>query len=574
MINRLPVELILKEFENLDYDSLINVCSIDRRFKAICDHHEDYLYKKMIARDFFNTNDNQNFINSLNIDTNIKPKKLYVLYNSHLIFKAINDHNLIELEKLLKLKNVNVKDKDGYTPLMQASIKGNLEAAKILVEKGADIFAKDKLGQDALIWACIMANLELVKFLVEKGAAINSKGQYDFTPLMSAIIEQQDLEIVKFLVEKGADVNARSSSNETALQIAGLVGELEIVKVLVEKGADVNAQDDDGKTARMIASENDHLEVAEYLRTAEREQLTRKSKIVRCKYCNKGYSSDEKLVSHLETSHWGSPLHRQSQRGGSNLENLPVELILKTIGNMKINDIDKLCKSNIRFKNICKVHEEYINKILFSPIKNKYGIDGLKIKLEKYPPSTKNIIQHILDNESSNILEYDKIENILIEAAYSDDINIIMFLGGYIKAFYTKKMLDGARLIDIFQYSIQNQRNEIPDKRNFEVADYLHRQFFPRVKDIIDCYSDVISMGWVKTAEIIKLRYIRDKPDLEYPPSVSRDIDVNRIKEILLKRMTIRYFPKFRDPSDDYEYDNIDPYLKNLSIEHLPIETY
>ena len=163
-----------------------------------------------------------------------------------------------------------------------------------------------------------MANLELVKFLVEKGAAINSKGQYDFTPLMSAIVEQQDLEIVKFLVEKGADVNARSSSNETALQIAGLVGELEIVKVLVEKGADVNAEDADGKTARMIASENDHLEVAEYLRTAEREQLTRKSKIVRCKYCNKGFSSDEKLVSHLETAHWGSPLHRQSQRGSTN----------------------------------------------------------------------------------------------------------------------------------------------------------------------------------------------------------------------------------------------------------------
>jgi ankyrin repeat protein len=345
-IKNLPVELILKEFENLDYDSLINVCSIDRRFKAICDHHEDYLYKKMIARDFFNTNDNQNFINSLNIDTNnIKPKKLYVLYNSHFIKKAINDNNLIELEKLLKNVNVNVKGKDGYTPLMQASRKllknvnvnvkgedgytplmqasrnGNLKAAKILVDLGADVRAKDNQGNTALYWAC-MGNLDIVKILVENGADIdvNTNG---ITPLMTAIIEGPDLEIVKFLVEKGADVNASeynildlsNAYDQTALSIAAYDGYLNIVKVLVEKGAKISPQD------IILASENDHLEVAEYLRTAEREQLTRKSKIVRCKYCNKGFSgfsSDKKLVSHLETDHWGSPLHRQSQRGSTN----------------------------------------------------------------------------------------------------------------------------------------------------------------------------------------------------------------------------------------------------------------
>jgi len=201
----------------------------------------------MIARDIFTSN-NQEFINSLNIDTNIKPKKLYVLYSSHLIFKAIDDNNLIELEKLLRLKNINVNvtNDSGETPLHIASKKG-------------------------------------------------------------------DLEIVKFLVEKGADVNAKDHDDEeaTALHIASFYGMADIVKFLVSKGADVNATNSSGQTARMIANERregggylteSYLEIEQFLIVAEK-QAKRGSEIFRCKYCNKGLSTPEKLVMHLEDAH-------------------------------------------------------------------------------------------------------------------------------------------------------------------------------------------------------------------------------------------------------------------------------
>ena len=313
-INKLPVEIILKEFEMLDYDSLINVCSIDRRFKAICDQHEDYLYKKMIARDIFTSN-NQEFINSLNIDTNIKPKKLYVLYSSHLIFKAIDDNNLIELEKLLRLKNINVNvtNDSGETPLHIASKKGDLEIVKFLVEKGADVNVKGSGDRTPLMSSSEDGHLEIVKFLVNEGADVNAKDDGGYTALMLCILGTTKLKIVEFLVEKGADVNAKDHDDEeaTALHIASFYGMADIVKFLVSKGADVNATNSSGQTARMIANERregggylteSYLEIEQFLIVAEK-QAKRGSEIFRCKYCNKGLSTPEKLVMHLEDAH-------------------------------------------------------------------------------------------------------------------------------------------------------------------------------------------------------------------------------------------------------------------------------
>jgi ankyrin repeat protein len=59
---------------------------------------------------------------------------------------------------------------NGWTPLLFAAESGNLELAKLLVERGADVNAKSDDGLTVLSYAYNSNNKELVKFLKEHGA--------------------------------------------------------------------------------------------------------------------------------------------------------------------------------------------------------------------------------------------------------------------------------------------------------------------------------------------------------------------------------------------------------------------
>ena len=171
-INKLPVEIILKKLEMLDYDSLTNVCSIDRRVKAICDHHENYLYEKMILRDF-------------DLDLN-KPKNLYVLFNTlrlqsntffdkskrqELVFHAIKQGKLARLKTLLPYVNINVKDNYGNTPLIWAlSEDYPPEMIRLLLDLGADVNVKN--GKRQPLTLALEKNYppETITLLKDRGA--------------------------------------------------------------------------------------------------------------------------------------------------------------------------------------------------------------------------------------------------------------------------------------------------------------------------------------------------------------------------------------------------------------------
>ena len=62
---------------------------------------------------------------------------------------------------------------DGSTPLIVAPRKGNVEIAKLLIERGANINKTDITGQTPLHVACQNGREEMVKLLPERGADIN-----------------------------------------------------------------------------------------------------------------------------------------------------------------------------------------------------------------------------------------------------------------------------------------------------------------------------------------------------------------------------------------------------------------
>ena len=86
-------------------------------------------------------------------------------------FRSGNE-NVINL--LLEIsKDVNVKDNEGRTALMEAVDYGMEKVVKNLLEKSADVNAKDNYGLTALIEAARWDDGKIVELLLEKSAEVN-----------------------------------------------------------------------------------------------------------------------------------------------------------------------------------------------------------------------------------------------------------------------------------------------------------------------------------------------------------------------------------------------------------------
>ena len=132
-----------------------------------------------------------------------------------------------------------------------------------------DINARDEKhasGFTALLWACHRGNLEMAKLLIEKGDAdVGVKDLSSMSVLHHACVEVKAADLVRYLiVDRGVEVNALSMSGSSALCEAANYGHLATVKILVQFGAKI---DDPGfdSSPLMIASEHGHLDVVKYL---------------------------------------------------------------------------------------------------------------------------------------------------------------------------------------------------------------------------------------------------------------------------------------------------------------------
>jgi uncharacterized protein len=98
---------------------------------------------------------------------------------------------------------------DGFQPLGLASFFGHAEAARLLVERGAEVnsASRNEMKVMPLHSAAATPNpesrYELAKLLLEQGADPNARQQDEFTPLMAA--EQHgDDRVRDLLLEHGA----------------------------------------------------------------------------------------------------------------------------------------------------------------------------------------------------------------------------------------------------------------------------------------------------------------------------------------------------------------------------------
>ena len=162
------------------------------------------------------------------------------------------------------------REPDGgeLTALIYAARSSAIEAARVLLDAGADVNQTSRYGWSPLLAATQNQNYQMGKFLIERGADVNLANKGGWTPLYLATdnrnmeggdyptraADMDSLEYITLLLDKGANPNAQmiessetrtvftnqwlDEEGATAFLRASQSGDLALMKLLIARGAD------------------------------------------------------------------------------------------------------------------------------------------------------------------------------------------------------------------------------------------------------------------------------------------------------------------------------------------------
>lgn len=114
---------------------------------------------------------------------------------------------------------VESRSASGETPLMMAAIKGRIDLARRLIERGAEV---NKPGWTPLHYAATFPGPvapEMTRLMLEHHAYIDAESPNGSTPLMMAA-QYGNTTVVKLLLEEGADPLLKNQLGLTAIDFA------------------------------------------------------------------------------------------------------------------------------------------------------------------------------------------------------------------------------------------------------------------------------------------------------------------------------------------------------------------
>ena len=199
--------------------------------------------------------------------------------------------------------------------LYDACEKGKVDAARLLLDKGAKVNRADEYGRTPLYIACQQGHVDAARLLLERGAAFKDdgsafcegdtvearyqgqkyypgkisrdcgEGKYDIayddgdkeegvdarlirkqtlSPLYAAC-EKGHVDAARLLLDKGAEVNPADEDGATPLFIACQEGHVDAARLLLDNGAEVDRATNDGRTPLSIAKQQGHSAVVALL---------------------------------------------------------------------------------------------------------------------------------------------------------------------------------------------------------------------------------------------------------------------------------------------------------------------
>jgi ankyrin repeat protein len=126
--------------------------------------------------------------------------------------------------------NVEIRTRDDESPLMMAALKGQLELARKLIDRGADV---NKTGWTPLHYAATGGHLAIMELLLEHHAYIDAESPNGTTPLMMAA-QYGSIDAVKLLLAAGADARLKNQLGLSAIDFAYRVNRTEAAELIAE----------------------------------------------------------------------------------------------------------------------------------------------------------------------------------------------------------------------------------------------------------------------------------------------------------------------------------------------------
>jgi cytohesin len=183
------------------------------------------------------------------------------------VMRCMNVNQATRSCKMLQKVMREVKGKDGMTQLNYFACKGMISSVnRMLLMKGIDVESRDDNGNTPLINAAAYGFIEIVEMLLNHGARIEGKDDDGCTSLHAAS-SRGHLSAVNLLINKGANFEVSSVHGWKSLHTAASNGHLKIVKALIEKGADMNALTKGGQSALGWARRKNRHKIVDFLRT-------------------------------------------------------------------------------------------------------------------------------------------------------------------------------------------------------------------------------------------------------------------------------------------------------------------
>lgn len=181
------------------------------------------------------------------------------------IFPTSNDGDL-EAARFLFSRGADLEatNNDGYTPLLLAARHSFKDICKFLIKSGAKVDVSDKSCSTVLHYASYSGWIKIVRALVEKGCEIDAKNAFGNTPLFLAVQHLHN-NVIEFFLELGADFEYCDGNGWSLLHKASFYGWLTIAQIVINKKCDLDAKTSKGFTPLYLAVSNSHEDVATLL---------------------------------------------------------------------------------------------------------------------------------------------------------------------------------------------------------------------------------------------------------------------------------------------------------------------
>ncbi|OAF69856.1 hypothetical protein A3Q56_02387 [Intoshia linei] len=299
---------------------------------------------------------------------------------------------------LMYIKDCKCLEYELYSALMETSMDGHIEVAKLLLEAGSPVNVIIDGFESPLMLAICSGNNKYVSILLDHGAFIDEINEDGNTPLMEACREGNEY-VVSLLLSRGADTGIQAANiGETALTIAASSGYLDIVRLLVAIGAEIDQCTNDYTTALMEACQMDHVGIGRFL-LEKGANVNAKTNTQRC------------------------ALHMSADGGSGEL----IQLLINY--NANLEDFDEFGTNPLIIAANCG--NLIVVKLL---VKNGVNVNscemdgGMTALMAAVISGYENVVEYLISEGADTSVKINDNRTLLIEAVKNNHLNIVKFL--------------------------------------------------------------------------------------------------------------------------------------------------